>query len=368
MAVHVRDFVVIVRVQAVAQRIKGGLMRIDADAHVDETEATWDYIDKDDELFKPISMPTDGRDLKWCADGIELRRPVRDYLRTGATEATSQLLDVAARLEHLDELRIDVQVLFPTTFIRSRFTGHEELERVLTHSYNRWIAERSALSNGRLRWVAVLPLHNMDEAVNELKWAKEHGAVGVFKKGVECEGRGIADPYFFPLYEAASALDIPICVHTGSEGRSQLSPAALDAVQAFLPIVTSGLVDRFPTLRFGIIEAGVSWVPFLLTNIAARSRGEHMQGITLDNVLSVDVNLLRDSNIFVACQSHEDLAYVMQFGLEDNLIVGTDYTHADQSAELKALDFVEESGQSGVISAEIATKILDDNPRRFFGL
>jgi predicted TIM-barrel fold metal-dependent hydrolase len=219
-----------------------------------------------------------------------------------------------------------------------------------------------------LRWIAVLPLHNMDEAVRELKWAKDNGAVGVFKKGVECEGRGVDDPYFFPLYAAASELNIPICVHTGSEGRSKLSPAALDAVQAFLPIVTSRLVDRFPALRFGIIEAGVSWVPFLLTNIAARSRGEHMQGITLDNVLSVDLDLLRDSNIFVACQSHEDLAYVMQFGLEDNLIVGTDYTHADQSAELKALDFVEQSGRSGVISAEIATKILDDNPRRFFGL
>ena len=49
-------------------------------------------------------------------------------------------------------------------------------------------------------------------------------------------------------------------------------------------------------------------------------------------------------------------------------MVGTDYTHADQSAELMAMDTVEQWGASGQISSEAARKILDDNPRRFYGI
>ena len=39
----------------------------------------------------------------------------------------------------------------------------------------------------------------------------------------------------------------------------------------------------------------------------------------------------------------------------------------DQSAEIRALDVIEQKGTSEEISPEVARKILDDNPRRFYG-
>src|SRR5207244_13418386 len=129
--------------------------------------------------------------------------------------------------------------LYTPTFIRSKSAGRPDIELALTRSYNRWLAERTAQSRGRLRWIAVLPLLTMDKAVEELRWAKDHGACGVFKKGIECGGRKASDPYFFPLYEETSRLDVPICIHTGSDGPGGLSPTALDAVVAFEPLVTS---------------------------------------------------------------------------------------------------------------------------------
>jgi predicted TIM-barrel fold metal-dependent hydrolase len=346
------------------------MARIDSDAHVDETEDTWRYLEESEARFAPTTIDSpSGRDRLWSFGGVEFRRPVRNYQRTGATETTSQLLDVAARLRHLDELRIDLQVLYPTIFIRSRFAGQEDLELAMTRSYNRWIAQRTEESNGRLRWVAVLPLMSMDLAVKELEWAKEHGACGVFKKGLECESRVASDPYFFPLYEAASELNLPMCIHTGSDGHNEInSPTAWDAVKAFNPLVTSDVLEKFPDLRVGFIEAGASWVPFLLTILAASGRHAHMQGINLDNSLDLDLDLFRRLRIYVACQSQDDLPYLLRYGLEDNLLVGTDYTHADQSAELKALDYVEQRGLAGQIPMAVTEKILDTNPRRFFGL
>ena len=48
-----------------------------------------------------------------------------------------------------------------------------------------------------------------------MHYSKDHGAVGVYMRGVEGT-RTLADPYFFPIYEEASSLDFPICVHTGA--------------------------------------------------------------------------------------------------------------------------------------------------------
>ena len=95
------------------------MFRVDVDAHVDESEATWEYLDESEKRFKPLTLdpgaatvPGDARPHRlWVIDGnIRLRR-WRDDKRTGTVKATRELLDVDARIRHMDELRIDVQVL-----------------------------------------------------------------------------------------------------------------------------------------------------------------------------------------------------------------------------------------------------------------
>ena len=347
-------------------------MRVDADAHVDETEATWEYLDGADEQFRPITLdpgtatvPNDRRPHRlWLIDGYPRLRRWRDDERTGTVKATRELLDVDARLRHMDELRIDVQVLYPTVFLQG-MTGRTEVELALTKSYNRWIAAATEKSKGRLRWVALMPMMSMDDSLDELRWAKDHGACGVFKKGVEC-GRSASDPYFFPLYEEASRLDMPICIHTGTGNPPAMGPSELsgklNAISAFTDLAMSSVPDDFPKLRIGWIETGASWVPFLSADLAAK----HLK-LTF-RPFDFKEDLFRNSRFYVACDSTDDLPYILQFGTEDRLMVGTDYTHADQSAELDALDIIERKAASEEIPSEVARKILDDNPRRFYGL
>ena len=347
-------------------------MRVDADAHVDETEATWEYLDGPGEKFRPITLdpgtatvPNDRRPHRlWLIDGYPRLRRWRDDERTGTVKATRELLDVDARLRHMDELRIDVQVLYPTVFLQG-MTGRAEVELALTKSYNRWIAAATEKSKGRLRWVALMPMMSMDDSLEELRWAKDHGACGLLKKGVEC-GRSASDPYFFPLYEEASRLDMPICIHTGTGNPPAMGPSELsgklNAISAFTDLAMSSVPDDFPDLRIGWIETGASWVPFLSADLAAK----HLK-LTF-RPFDFKEDLFRDSQFYVACDSTDDLPYILQFGTEDRLMVGTDYTHADQSAELDALDIIERKAASEEIPSEVARKILDDNPRRFYGL
>jgi predicted TIM-barrel fold metal-dependent hydrolase len=351
------------------------MLRIDVDAHVDETEATWEYLEDGARRFKPVTLdpgaataPGDSRPHRlWLIDGTIRLRRWRDDKRTGTVQATRELLDVDARVRHMDELRVDVQVLYPTLFLHA-FTARAEIDVALCKSYNRWIAAATEKSRGRLRWVAVLPLLSIDKAVEELRWAKDHGACGVFKKGIECGERAASDPYFFPVYEEASRLDLPICIHnaTGNVESATAEGSGLGggmvAIAAFTALAEHGIPDMFPNLRVGFIETGASWVPYLYTDLVAKKLRRTFLPIDFKE------DLFRRNRFYVACQTTDDLPYILRYGTEDSLIIGTDYSHADQSAEIQALDVIEQRGEKGEIPASVARKILDDNPRRFYGL
>ena len=48
-------------------------------------------------------------------------------------------------------------------------------------------------------------------------------------------------------------------------------------------------------------------------------------------------NIIRDNRVYVACQTDDDLPYVLKYSGEDNIVIGSDYGHADTSAEIEAL-------------------------------
>jgi hypothetical protein len=81
-----------------------------------------------------------------------------------------------------------------------------------------------------------------------------------------------------------------------------------------------------------------------------------------------DHDFFRRNRFYVACEPTDDLPYILKFGTEDFLLVGTDYGHNDRSTDLGALNEIEALGERGEIPAQVARKILDDNPRRFYGL
>ena len=100
----------------------------------------------------------------------EINQPLRVY---------RELEDLAGRIAHMDQMCVEVQVIFPTFFIRYT-TENAEAERALTRTYNRWLAEKCSNTDGRLRWAAMLPFMRPEAAAEELRWAKDNGACGFF--------------------------------------------------------------------------------------------------------------------------------------------------------------------------------------------
>lgn len=341
---------------------------IDSDAHVIETEDTWEYMTEAEQRFRPkLVVSGDETGQKYWL--IERRAEPIVNVGKETPESAREMRDIGVRLKHMDELNVETQVLYPTIFI-TPLTRRPEVDVGLCRSYNRWMIDIWKQAESRLRWVVMPPLLSMPDALEEVRLGKENGACGVFMRGFEAERR-ITDAYFYPLYDEASRLDMPICVHSGNgsisvydyhEGDSGFVKFKLAVVGAFHAAVYEGLVDRFPKLRMGFIEVSAQWVPYLVSDFRRRFQKSRFLG---NRVSELKQDILRDYRLYVACQTDDDLPYILQYSGDDNILIGSDYGHNDTSSEIEALRNLQEQGD--IDSASIS-KILWNNPKTFYGI
>ena len=322
---------------------------IDADAHVVETERTWEYMEEAESPFKPeVVVPKAGGDREyWLIEGRAFAKNTN--IGKDTPDEAREVSNIAARLAHMDALAVDVHVLYPTIFLRP-LTRRPEAEVALCRSYNRWLAETWRQERGRLRWVVVPPVLSLDQALEEIHCGREHGACGVFMRAVEGDRR-LSDPYFYPLYREAARLDPPATAW--AEG----AQFKLPVVGAFHDLLMKGTPAKFPDLRWAFIEVSSQWIPYALNDMELRFRRGNRQWFGPD--------ALRDNHMYVACQTTDDIPYVRQYVGDDNIMIGTDYGHNDTASELVALRKLREDGK---IDAATAAKFLDANPRRLYGL
>jgi uncharacterized protein len=362
---------------------------IDADTHVFESPPVWEFLDEAMHPRRPIivSGPRDTayrRGSFWLIDGnifpksagkggFLLGTPTEPgQLETTPDVRARELQDLKGRLQAMDEMGVESQVVYPTLFL-AYVTDDARLEVALCRAYNRFMAGVWESAEGRLRWVVVPPLRSIDASIEELNVAKGRGAVGVFFRGIERD-RTLDDPYFFPVYQEAARLSLPICVHTGAGcpafsaifdvTRSHTFPHTRTLpLMAFRNIVANKIPALFPELRFGFIEAGASWVPYVLHALRSVFGGSPEQW---------GPRLFEDYRLYTAYEEWEDLPYLAGYVGEDHLLVGSDWGHhggrgrgGDPSgqpevfANMRARDDVPGS---------LITKMLGANPRAFYGL
>ena len=343
---------------------------IDADAHVVEWERTWDYLDESERALRPRVMvfkdpaqkPSGQRASEyWMIGGRVFSKD--GNIGFDIAKERREAADLDARLAHMDELGVDVQVLYPSLFLRT-LTPLPHVDAALCKSYNRWLADIWKAGKGRLRWVVIPPLHYIDKAIEELNFGKNNGACGVFIRGVEGD-KLPTDPYFFPLYEEASRLGTPICVHA-SQGNlemfdifgrgASLAQFKFGPINLFASLIGTRLPQKFPDLRWAFVEVSAEWLPYVMNHMEI---GTRRQGKAWS-----DKELLKENRIYVACQTSDDLPYILEHVGDDNLVIGTDYGHNDTASEINALRKLKADGK--ILAASI-DKILGDNPRALYG-
>ena len=181
-------------------------------------------------------------------------------------------------------------------------------------------------------------------------------------------GCSCPDPHYFPIYEEAQKLNLPIAVHAAAghfesldllDRSFGLATFKFPTVGAFSDLVLHRVPEKFPDLRWAFIEVTSQWLPYVMNDLVLRSRR------FADGAFPRDAQLMEEYNLYVGCQTIDDLGYVIDRVGDDHLVIGTDYGHADTTAEIDALNKLRDNGK---VSEASARKILFGNPKRLYAL
>jgi predicted TIM-barrel fold metal-dependent hydrolase len=357
-------------------------MVIDADAHVVECAHTWDFMDPAEEQYRPIlvDIPGETRLQYWLIDGKlrgfrfpaftqqQLEELSRKAGRSMTTpQEANEMLDIDLRLQHMDRIGVDLQVLHNTMFIEQA-TDNPDIEAALCHSWNRWLADIWQKGKGRLRWSCMLPLMTIPEAISEMRFGKEHGACAALMRPIE-GSRLLIDRYFYPIFEEAQHLDLAIAIHIANGNpwmtdfiKHDVFIAAafhrfrVPTVAAVHDLLMSEVPTLFPRLRFAFIEASAQWLPWILTE--ARKRFKQLGRPWPDDIM-------REYRIWVTCENSDDLPNVIKHAGDDCLVIGTDYGHTDPSSDIDAIKIFQARTD---VSEDTKHKVMTTNPRELYAL
>ena len=120
-------------------------------------------------------------------------------------------------------------------------------------------------------------------------------------------------------------------------------------IHAFQQILGSGLLEEFPKLRVGFLEAGADWTVRLVKGLRERNGAK--------------VGEWLGERVFVSCGLDDELPFIISKLGEDFLITATDYPHAVPNRQDRLADGLRRRGD---IEESTIEKILSDNPQRLY--
>ena len=199
--------------------------------------------------------------------------------------------EVAPRLEAMDAMGVWAQICFQNGGVTQAGSlvalNDEPLAISITQIYNDACADRRKISNGRINCMGTLPYWDKDIMNAEMRRIVDLGVNGIVlpdRPERLSEGYigpdGKVSPFWEEVFDTCNSTGIPLNFHLN---------ASLDANSAIwdnlgfdqrLPIhallhhvgcaatmsnfMVSGILDKYPNLKIGLIESGAGWAPFWL--------------------------------------------------------------------------------------------------------
>jgi predicted TIM-barrel fold metal-dependent hydrolase len=315
--------------------------------------------------------------------------------------------DPRARLADMTTDGLDAEVLYPGPLggLGGGGTLAAITDTALRHAclraYNDWLADFCAVDRDRLLGIGLVRIEETEFAVSELERVAALGLRGAIVNAMPdlMGAPALSSRSYDPFWAKAAELGLPLSLHilhsrstpplaeasrreaelTGGVGGLQsvlnhvgsgtglfetyMTMMCLDMAEPVSLLIFSGLLERFPTLRFAVAESGIGWIPFTL---------ERMDGIFrthrkwMQTVISRPPSEYFHEHFFATFQQDDDSGLLGRYisGV-DNLMWASDYPHTDTT--FPHSHKVVETIFANIPSDE-TDKITNTNARRLYGL
>ena len=342
---------------------------LDADGHV---------MELDDQLREHIGAPY--ADLEWHRSysfwpGLTMDGYLRSLRKAGGWAGGGSGPSAHDWLAFLDKNGIELTVLYPTQGLTHAAIQDRDWAITLARAYNDWLYHRFMKVSPRLVGVALLPVQDIAEAVKELRRAVEElGMVGAVLPAVAIGGKLFSGEDFYPLWREAERLDVPVSTHGGlSFPNLGLDLAANFTVahtlehpfaqmRQLVSMIFEGVFELFPKLRFGCLECGIGWVPWMMDRMDEELE---RKGQYSPRCKKKPSEYFRGGNIFFAAEVEETaLPLAAETIGPDVILWASDYPHERDQRDFKH-DIPALIGRKDVTD-DLKRRIFFDNTLRFY--
>ena len=209
--------------------------------------------------------------------GANLNLPeTKEKMKRGWEQINPGVRDPVARLSEQETDGIVGEVMYPSINMLTFMVDDVEVVNAVFQRHNDWIRDYCSHAPERLIGVGCLPLRDVDLAIAELERCAKMGIRGVAIPCTAPKERPYSDEYYEPFWERAEEIGLPLTMHIfcGSEPGMGL-PKAWDEVVSYTlahaaawntvsNLVTSGVCERHPGLRFVMAEWETGWIAHVL--------------------------------------------------------------------------------------------------------
>lgn len=278
------------------------------------------------------------------------------------------------RIKDMDADGIDAAFLYPTLGLMLGAIKDPELSAACCRAYNRWLAEYCAPYPDRLFGAALVPLADVDLAIEELKHAvTEYGFKSFFMRPNPYNGRRIQDPRNYPLWEVAQELGVAVGIHEGTSlGQPTLGEERFDTftnhhivshtmemMAAMVAMIMCGVCSKFPNLRVAFLEAGGGWIAGWLDRMDRHFKNKATGDLEIDELPS---DVFR-RQCFIAFEPVEhSLPLLADYVGSDRIVWASDYPHFD--GFIHGPDMIRRMG----MSTETTANVLAGGAKRLYNV
>jgi uncharacterized protein len=367
--------------------MKNGFRTFDSDMHVyDSADLYEKYMNSKwaDRIPRGRRNGKHGRVEFQIGGGTKLRA-ITDVIDHGQKQvadrygfAVARDYDAVSQVQAMDMEGLDVAVLFRTSPLHCDDSFEAAYANDLCRAWNSWIADFCKESPNRLKASALITLHDVDLAIEEVRRVVHKLKVTALALCPEpVNGKRIHDRYYDPLWAEIEKLGVALCFHPparpnqdqvankffGHPNANVVALALRNPVELILAVSSfcaGGVLERFPNLRVAFLEGNCAWLPWLLYRLDERAK---LHGALADVPLSRRPSEYFLNQCFISVDPDEYLVsdVINRIG-DDNIVISTDYPHIDAHFPHALDEFLEIED----LSDRSRRKILWDNCARLY--